>query len=133
MTPYRLLLFRVGLSQADAAALHDVRLDTVKSWCAGRNPAPAGVFAELRALYAQQKQAADEALKAIAGFPEVDKVELGYAVDDAEAQTMGWPCASAQWSSLGMIAAGTDRQITLAPRGTTMATAAAADTRESAD
>ena len=133
MTPYRLLLSRVGLSQADAAALHKVRLDTVKSWCAGRNPAPAGVFAELRALYARQKQAADEALKAIAGLPEVNKVELGYAVDDAEAQNMGWPCASAQWASLGMIAAGTDRQITLAPRGTTVATAAAADARESAD
>ena len=132
MTPYRLLLSRVGLSQADAAALHKVRLDTVKSWCAGRNAAPAGVFAELRALYARQTQAADEALKAIAGFPEADKVELGYAVDDAEAQTMGWPCASAQWTSLGMIAAGTDRQITLAPRGTTVATAAAADARESA-
>jgi hypothetical protein len=90
------------------------------------------VFAELRGLYARQKQAADEALKAIAGFPEVDKVELGYAVDDAEAQNMGWPCASAQWTSLGMITADTDRQITLAPRGTTVATAAAADAREGA-
>lgn len=132
MTPYRLLLFRVGLSQADAAALHKVRLDTVKSWCAGRNAAPTGVIAELRALYARQKQAADEALKAIAGFPEVNKIELGYAVDDAEAQTMGWPCASAQWTSLGMVAAGTNRQITMAPRGTTVATAAAADARENA-
>ena len=36
MTLYRLLLSRVGLSQADAAILHQVRLDTIKSWCAGR-------------------------------------------------------------------------------------------------
>lgn len=129
MTPYRLLLSRVGLSQADAAALHDVRLDTVKSWCAGRNPAPAGVIANLRALYAFQRRAADEALALAAKAPEGAEIELGYAVDDAEAQTMGWPCASAQWTSLGMIAAGTDRQITLAPRGTTVATAAAADAR----
>jgi hypothetical protein len=130
MTPYRLLLSRVGLSQADAAALHKVRLDTVKSWCAGRNPAPAGVLAELRGLYARQKQAADEALKAIAGFPEVDKVELGYAVDDAEAQALGWPCAAAQHASLGMVVARLDRPVRLVPRGTTLATAAAADAHE---
>lgn len=130
MTPYRLLLSRVGLSQADATTMHQVRLDTVKSWCAGRNRAPAGVMAELRGLYARQKQAAQEALEAISGFADVNTIELGYAVDDAEAQSMGWPCASAQWTSLGMIAAGTDRHITLAPRGTTVATAAAADARE---
>ncbi len=132
MTPYRLLLSRVGLSQADAATLHQVRLDTIKSWCAGRARAPVGVIAELRTLYARQKNAAAEALQMIAERPEVSQIELGYAADDHEAQTMGWPCASAQWASLGMIAAGTDRQITLAPRGTTVATAAAADARESA-
>lgn len=132
MTPYRLLLSRVGLSQADAATLHQVRLDTVKSWCAGRRGAPPGALTELRALYARQKKASAEALEIIAERPKVGQIELGYAVDDAEAQTMGWPCASAQWASLGMIAAGTDRQITLAPRGTTVATAAAADARESA-
>jgi hypothetical protein len=131
MTPYRLILSRAGLSQADAATLHQVRLDTVKSWCAGRNRAPAGVIAELRTLYAQQKTAAAEALQIIAERSEAGQIELGYAVDDAEAQSMGWPCASAQWTSLGMIAAGTDRQITLVPRGTTVATAAAADARES--
>ena len=132
MTPYRLLLSRVGLSQADATTMHQVRLDTVKSWYAGRNRAPAGVMAELRGLYARQKQAAQGALEAISGFADVNTIELGYAVDDAEAQSMGWPCASAQWTSLGMIAAGTDRHITLAPRGITVATAAAADAREGA-
>ena len=67
-----------------------------------------------------------------AKHPEAGQIELGYAVDDAEAQSMGWPCASAQWASLGIIAAGTDRHITLVPRGTTVATAAAADAREGA-
>lgn len=132
MTPYRLLLSRVGLSQADAATLHQVRLDTIKSWCAGRARAPSGVIAELRALHSRQKHAANQALQMITERPEVGQIELGYAVDDAEAQTMGWPCASAQWASLGMIVAGTDKQITLAPRGTTVATAAAADARENA-
>jgi len=116
MTPYRLLLSRVGLSQADAAALHDVRLDTVKSWCAGRNPAPAGVIANLRALYAFQRRAADEALALAAKAPEGAEIELGYAVDDAEAQALGWPCAAAQHASLGMVVARLGRPARLVPR-----------------
>ena len=130
MTPYRLLLFRVGLSQAEAAALHDVRLDTVKSWCAGRNPVPSGVMAELRALHAFQRRSADEALALAAKAPEGAEIELGYAVDDAEAKAFGWPCAAAQHASLGMVVARLGRPVRLVPRGTTLATAAAADAHE---
>lgn len=127
MTPYRLLLSRVGLSQADAATLHQVRLDTIKSWCAGRARAPVGVIAELRTLYKRQKKAAAEALQMVAERPEVSQIELGYAVDDHEAEGMGWPCAAAQWATLGMVVAACDRSVSLVPRGTTVATAAAAD------
>ncbi|MFN7305714.1 MAG: hypothetical protein ACK5TQ_03935 [Acetobacteraceae bacterium] len=127
MTPYRLLLSRVGLSQADAATLHQVRLDTIKSWCAGRARAPVGVIAELRTLYKRQKTAAAEALQMVAERPEVSQIELGYAVDDHEAEGMGWPCAAAQWATLGMVVAACDRSVSLVPRGTTVATAAAAD------
>ncbi|MCA3392429.1 MAG: hypothetical protein INF47_09445 [Roseomonas sp.] len=130
MTPYRVLLSRVGLSLADAATLHDVRLDTVKSWCAGRNPAPGGVIAELRALYARQRRAADEAVAVAAQAPPGAVVELGYAVDDAEALSIGWPCASAQHASLGMVVARLDGPVRLLPRGTTPATAAAADAHD---
>jgi hypothetical protein len=52
-TLYSACLSRLGLSQAEAAALHDVRLDTVKSWSAGRNPVPEGAWADLRAYEAQ--------------------------------------------------------------------------------
>ena len=90
------------------------------------------MIAELRALYARQKQAAAEALAMMAERPDVDQVELGYAVDDHEAQGMGWPCATAQWACLGMVAAACDRPVSLVPRGTTVATAAAADAREGA-
>lgn len=48
-TVYAATLQRLGLSLAEAAVLHDVRLDTVKSWSSGRNPTPAGVWDELRA------------------------------------------------------------------------------------
>jgi hypothetical protein len=127
MTPYRLLLSRVGLSQADAAALHSVRLDTVKSWCTGRNPVPAGVITDLRALYAFQRRSADEAVALAAKAPAGAEIELGYAVDDTEAQSLGWPCAAAQHASLGMVVARLDRPVRLVPRGSTLATAAAAD------
>lgn len=49
-TIYAACLSRLGLSQAEAAALHNVRLDTVKSWSSGRNPVPAGVWDDLRDL-----------------------------------------------------------------------------------
>lgn len=47
-TLYAACLNRLGLSQAEAADLHKVRLDTVKSWSAGRNGVPTGVWTDLR-------------------------------------------------------------------------------------
>lgn len=65
MTPYRALQQLCGLTQSDAAALHGVRIDTVKSWSAGRNRAPMGVMNELRQLVRwQQNTAHDELLRA---------------------------------------------------------------------
>lgn len=52
-TLYAACLARLGLSQAGAAAVHGVRLDTVKSWSAGRNRVPDGAWDELRAYEAQ--------------------------------------------------------------------------------
>lgn len=52
-TLYAACLSRLGLSQTEAAALHGVRLDTVKSWSAGRNRVPDGAWDELRAVEAQ--------------------------------------------------------------------------------
>lgn len=47
-TLYSACLARLGLSQSEAATLHGVRLDTVKSWSAGRNPVPDGAWDDLR-------------------------------------------------------------------------------------
>lgn len=47
-TLYAACLSRLGLSQAEAAALHKVRLDTVKSWSSGRNRVPDGAWEDLR-------------------------------------------------------------------------------------
>lgn len=50
---YAACLSRLGLSQAEAAALHNVRLDTVKSWSSGRNKVPDGAWEDLRDYEAQ--------------------------------------------------------------------------------
>lgn len=52
-TLYAACLSRLGLSLTGAARLHNVRLDTVKSWSSGRNPVPQGAWDELRAYEAQ--------------------------------------------------------------------------------
>ncbi|MFN3469959.1 MAG: helix-turn-helix domain-containing protein [Novosphingobium sp.] len=52
-TLYAACLCRLGLSQAEAAALHSVRLDTVKSWSSGRNRVPDGAWEDLRDLEAK--------------------------------------------------------------------------------
>lgn len=48
-TIYGACLARLGLSQSEAAALHDARLDTVKNWAVGRRKVPDGAWADLRA------------------------------------------------------------------------------------
>ena len=73
-TIYAACLSRLGLSQAGAASLHGVRLDTVKSWSAGRNPVPQGAWDELRAYSDAIADRADAMLVAWerAGGPEIE-------------------------------------------------------------
>lgn len=131
MTPFALLCGVCGLSHREAADMLGVRLDTVKSWSAGRNRAPDGVLDDLRKLAQQIGRAADEALALIIEkAPPV--VELGYAADDVEARSLGWPCIGAQRAAFGRVIAGIPDgvQIRLVPRGSTIGTAAAADAHE---
>ena len=51
-TLYAACIARLGLSQALAAELHKVSLQSVKNWCSGRSEPPAGVWDDLRALEA---------------------------------------------------------------------------------
>ena len=50
-----------GLSQSEAAEFLGVRLDTVKSWSAGRNRVPHGVWQMLADLWRRIEDAADAA------------------------------------------------------------------------
>lgn len=130
-TLFALLCGRCGLSHREAAELLKVRLDTVKSWSSGRNRAGEGVIAELRALHAVIERAAAEMIATIeaarAGHGAADVIELGMAADDHEAQGLGWPCVGAQAACLGIVAARIDLAVTVVPRGSTAASAAAAD------
>jgi hypothetical protein len=127
VTLYDLLRQRCGLSQQEAADLHAASLDSVKSWCSGRRTAPESAIEELRSLYARIERAAAEGVRTIRRHRGASVVELGLASDDHEAQTLGWPCVGAHAAVLGIVAARSPRPILIVPRGSTAATAKAAD------
>ena len=132
MTLFSAILKLSGLSIREAAAFLSVRPDTVKSWSAGRNPVPAGVMDQMHGLLGKQEKAAGEglALWEEKGCPA--QMEFGGATDDHEARSLGWPSVGAQmaaFSRLWEMVHG-ECDIILSPRGSTMATAAAADEQE---
>lgn len=61
MTTFASAIRLCGLSQPEAAEFFGVRIDTVKSWSAGRNPVPAGVWDMLADLWRRIENAADNA------------------------------------------------------------------------
>lgn len=128
-TAYALLLARCGLSLREAAEFHGVRADTIKSWSSGRRTAPDGAVAELRELYARIERAAAEAIK-LARKRRATELELGLASDDHEARSIGWPCVGAQAAAFGLVAARLNILVKIVPRGSTVATAAAADVHD---
>jgi hypothetical protein len=77
-TIYAACLARLGLSQPEAAALHGVRPDTVKSWSAGRNPVPERIYDELREYAAQIAERSD-AMMDLWHREKPDEVELTVA------------------------------------------------------
>jgi hypothetical protein len=137
MTPFALLTRLCGLSPREAAAVLKVRPDTVNSWITGRrSPSPA-ILTELVKLLRVIEGVAAAALETVREQPASQIggaiVELGFCADDAEAQNLGFPCAGAHAAMLARVAAGlieAGQEIRLVPRGSTVATALAADQRE---
>ena len=80
MTIYAACLRRLGLSQAEAARLHGVRLDTVKSWGSGRNRPPQGVWDDLRTVEAESRAIA---AGLAASYDGADELRLVDSEDDA--------------------------------------------------
>lgn len=106
MTTYNALINASGLSLREAAAFHNVRPDTVKSWSSGRNGVPDGAVDEIYDLVARQLRAAREGAKMIKDIVARqgchEDIELGLASDDYEAQGFGWPTVSAHKVVLGL-------------------------------
>lgn len=100
MTLYASCLSRLGLSQARAAELHGVRLDTVKSWSAGRRAVPPGAWDDLRA-YARKLQKRVDAITAAQKLPSLsDPLALTAAAEvvlRAPAGTPVEPRAGGNW------------------------------------
>lgn len=80
-TLYAACLSRLGLSAAGAAALHGVRLDTVKSWSAGRNRVPQGAWADLRGYEAKIVDRSEAAREAWEDSGETRQIEARWADD----------------------------------------------------
>ncbi|GEC52279.1 hypothetical protein ABIF38_006441 [Bradyrhizobium japonicum] len=107
MSIYDLMRQRCGLSQAEAAEFQDVRLDTIKSWCSGRRPAPQRAVDELRDLYRRIREAGEAyAHQVNRRGPRVDDAGARYQVaepiDDADAIASGWPSKAACLAALGI-------------------------------
>jgi hypothetical protein len=132
-TVYDLLRVRCGLSQQEAAEFHDVRLDTIKSWSAGRNEANPRVLAELRGLYQKIIHASGQLgarIDALKGDPSsTTEVTLGTAESETAARKLGFPCMGAHAAALGLAIAtlGDDVAVALVPYRQGIETANAKD------
>ena len=132
MTLFSLLESLGGISHREGAEFLDVRLDTVKSWAVGRNPAPPGALGEMKGLIAMQERAAREALAMIEREAvDMIEIEIGYPADDNEALALGWPCVGAWAAMAARVVASSERPVRLVPRGSTPATATAIEARSS--
>ena len=130
-----LLIELCGLSHREAAEFLGVRLDTVKSWFRSRpNTARPGVLDELKALHATQRRAAATQIRLMRSLArqhgEPEAVELALSSDDHEARSKGWPCVGAERMTYALVAARLDCRVVLVPRGSTPASAAAADAHD---
>ena len=109
-TPFAVLAERCGLSQREAAEFLKVRIDTVKSWCAGRNVAKPAVLAELRELYAKIQTAADKLAQDNERLLELQRerkiqqraIVFGLAETDDVARAYGFPAQGPYMAAIGL-------------------------------
>lgn len=132
MTLFSEILHGCGLSHREAAAYLKASGGSIASYASGRRVPPNGMFSELHELAARQEAAAEQALQIWEAAGEPNEIEIGIASDDHEAQTLGWPCRGAHaavirrlWEMLPPTT-----KFLVVPRGSSLATAAAADERD---
>ncbi|HXW26315.1 MAG TPA: hypothetical protein VEK73_16345 [Xanthobacteraceae bacterium] len=108
-TPFAVLAERCGLSQREAAEFLKVRLDTVKSWCAGRNVAKSSVLSELRGLYGMIEAAAERLAHHNKLLLEMQRkrgvppgIVFGFAETDDVARAHGFPSQGPYMAAIGL-------------------------------
>ena len=99
---YNLLRETCGLSQQEAADFHDARLDSVKSWCSDRRPAPAGVIAELQELARDIMRAGEDFAALLKRTSKGDAFVVGMPRDDKDARVCGFPSLTAQMRAIAL-------------------------------
>lgn len=112
-TAFALLSRACGLSQREAAAFLNVRLDTVTSWSTGRNRCPDRVIGELQQLFARIDMAAFGAVALQDELEEDETITARVAETDEAAQAAGWPCVGAMAAVAGLIVARSIRKVVL--------------------
>jgi hypothetical protein len=123
MNVYNFLRETCGISQAEAAEFHDARLDSIKSWCSDRRPAPAGVIREIRSLAKAIHEAGASyasVLKSLNDAKPFNKnvFEVGLPHDDRDARHCGFPSLSTTMRSLSVAILNLpdDAEIQMVPR-----------------
>lgn len=127
-----------GLSNREAAEFFGVSPSSIDKWrLSTRNPPPRGALEALADLHARQRKAAEAMFKIVQQQVKAHgadgSIDLGFCSDDAEAQSLGWPCVGAHRAVLAMVAAAViplGIEVDFVPRGSTPATAAAADAHQ---
>ena len=116
---YNLLRETCGISQAEAAEfVHEARLDSVKSWCSDRRPAPAGVVRELKELARKINVAGAAYATHLKSLNTTQPINIGIPHDELDARHCGFPSlgASLRTISVAIMGLPDGTEIQIGPR-----------------
>jgi hypothetical protein len=116
---YNLLRESCGVSQSEAADfIHNVRLDTVKSWSSDRRPGPQFAVNQLQSLLRSIRLAGEQFAEGLKMRSRGNVFIVGYAHDEKDARACGFPSLSAQMHSIAIAVSllPDDAEIRLTPR-----------------
>ncbi len=116
---YNLLRESCGLSQSEAADfIHEVRLDTVKSWSSDRRPAPQFAINQLQSLLRTIRHSGQHFAEGLKAQSQGNVFVIGHAHDDDDARVCGFPSLSSQLHAIAIAISllPDDAELRLTPR-----------------
>jgi hypothetical protein len=99
---YDLLREACGLSQTEAAEYQDVKLDSVKSWCSDRRPAPIPVIAQLQELMRLIERSGKDFAAKMKPDYEKGACIIGLPHDEKDARACGFPSKTAHLRAIAI-------------------------------